>query len=90
MVKNLPANARDTGLIPGPGRSHMQQTNQARMPQLLSLCSGAQESQPLHPHAATTKSQYALEPVVCNKKSLCTVTRSSPCSLQLEITVQQG
>ena len=23
VVKNLPANAGDTGLIPGPGRSHM-------------------------------------------------------------------
>ena len=23
MVKNLPANAGDTGSIPGPGRSHM-------------------------------------------------------------------
>ena len=27
VVKNLPANARDTGLIPGPGRSHMLQSN---------------------------------------------------------------
>ena len=25
LVKNPPANARDTGLIPGPGRSHMDQ-----------------------------------------------------------------
>ena len=27
MVKNPPARARDTGLIPGPGRSHMPQSN---------------------------------------------------------------
>ena len=27
MVKNLPANAGDTGSIPGPGRSHMPQSN---------------------------------------------------------------
>ena len=27
VVKNLPANAGDTGLIPGPGRFHMQQSN---------------------------------------------------------------
>ena len=27
MVKNLPANAGDTGLIPGPGRSHMPRSN---------------------------------------------------------------
>ena len=26
-VKNLPANAGDTGSIPGPGRSHMLQSN---------------------------------------------------------------
>ena len=27
VVGNLPANAGDTGLIPGPGRSHMLQSN---------------------------------------------------------------
>ena len=27
VVENLPANAGDTGLIPGPGRSHMLQSN---------------------------------------------------------------
>ena len=27
VVKNPPANAGDTGLIPGPGRSHMLQGN---------------------------------------------------------------
>ena len=27
MVKNLPANAEDTGLSPGAGRSHMPQSN---------------------------------------------------------------
>ena len=35
MVKNPPANAGDTGLIPGPGRSHMPRSNEARAPQLL-------------------------------------------------------
>ena len=34
MVKNLPANAEDTGLIPGPGGSHMPQGNLAHVPQL--------------------------------------------------------
>ena len=29
VVKNLPANARDTGSIPGPGRSYMSWSNQA-------------------------------------------------------------
>ena len=37
MVENLPANAGDTGLIPGLGRSHMPQSNSAREPQLLNL-----------------------------------------------------
>ena len=46
MVKNLPANAGDTGSIPGPGRSHTLQSSQAQAPQLLSLCPGAQEQQP--------------------------------------------
>ena len=36
MVKNLPANAGDTGLIPGPERSHMPQDNWAHASQLLS------------------------------------------------------
>ena len=27
VVKNLPANAGDMGSIPGPGRSHMSQSN---------------------------------------------------------------
>ena len=35
VVKNLPANAGDMGSIPGPGRSHMPQSNEARVPQLL-------------------------------------------------------
>ena len=38
VVENLPANAGDTGSSPGLGRSHMLRSNQAREPQLLSLC----------------------------------------------------
>ena len=34
VVKNLPANARDTGSSPGLGRSHMLRSNWAREPQL--------------------------------------------------------
>ena len=37
MVKNPPDNAGDTGSSPGPGRSHMPQSNEACAPQLLSL-----------------------------------------------------
>ena len=34
VVKNLPASAGDTGLIPGPGRSRMAQSNEAHARQL--------------------------------------------------------
>ena len=37
VVKNLPANAGDTGLIAGLGRVHVPPSNQAREPQLQSL-----------------------------------------------------
>ena len=55
VVKNLPADAGDTGSSPGPGRSHMPQSNWARAPQLLSLRSRACEPQLLSPHATTTE-----------------------------------
>ena len=41
MDKNPPAGAGDKGLIPGPGRFHMPQSNQAGVPQLLSPSSRA-------------------------------------------------
>ena len=49
VVKNPPANAGDTGSIPGPGRSHMPWSKEARVPQLLSLRSRAHEPQLLKP-----------------------------------------
>ena len=33
VVKTLPANAEDTGSIPGVGRSHVPWSNEARVPQ---------------------------------------------------------
>ena len=44
VVKKLPASGGDPGLIPGLGRSHMLQSNQACVPQLLSLCSTTAET----------------------------------------------
>ena len=38
VVNNPPANAGDTGSIPGPGRSHMSWVKEAHAPQLLRLC----------------------------------------------------
>ena len=35
-VKNTPANARDADLIPDPGRSHVPQSNEIHVSQLLS------------------------------------------------------
>ena len=65
MVESLPANAGYTGLIPGPGRSHMPQSNEAHVPQLLSLRSRAHEPQPQILKPA------CLEPVLHNKRSHC-------------------
>ena len=49
VVKNLPANAGDTGSSPGLGRSHMPRSSWAREPQQLSLrvwslCSATREA----------------------------------------------
>ena len=55
VVKNLPVNVGDTGLSPGPGRSHMPQSNWARAPQLLSLLSRTCEPQLLSPCTTTTE-----------------------------------
>ena len=44
VVKNLPVNARDMGSIPGLGRFHMLQGNQAFELQLLNLCAAATEA----------------------------------------------
>ena len=57
VIKNLPANAGDTGLRPGPGRSHMPQSNWALVPQLLNLRSRAREPQLLSPRATTTEAR---------------------------------
>ena len=55
VVKNLPANAGDTGSSPGLGRFHMLWSNKACAPQLLSLRSRAHEPQLLSPRATTTE-----------------------------------
>ena len=74
VVKNLPANAGDTGSSPGLGRSHMPRSNQAHEPQLpslhvWSLCSATRE-------AAIVRGP-------------CTVMKSGPCLLQLEKALAQ-
>ena len=44
MDKNLPASAGDTSSTPGPGKSAMPRSNQARVLQPLSLCCSAKEA----------------------------------------------
>ena len=63
MVKNPASNAGDMGLILDLGGSHMLQSNQARVSQLLNLCIRAQEPQLLSP--------CAVEPVPGNKRIHC-------------------
>ena len=55
VVMNLPASAGDMDSSPGLGRSHMPQSNKARVPHLLSLCSRAHRLQSLTPRATTTE-----------------------------------
>ena len=77
MFKSPPANAEDTGSIPGPGRFHILQSIRAPAPQLLSFHSRAHELQLLKP--------VYLEPMLCNEKpahrieeeSLLAATRES-------------
>ena len=56
MVRNLPANAGDTGLSPGPGGSHMLRSNWAREPRLLSLRSATREAATVRGPRTTMKS----------------------------------
>ena len=55
VVKRPPTNAEDMGLIPDLGRLHMTQSNEAREPQLLNLCSRSWDLQLLNPQATTTE-----------------------------------
>ena len=55
VVESLPANVGDMGSSPGPGGSHMPQSGWARVPRLLSLCSGAREPQLLSPRATAAE-----------------------------------
>ena len=55
MLKSPPAGAGDMGANPGPGGSHMLQSNGAHAPQPLSLRSRAQEPQLLRPSAQLPK-----------------------------------
>ena len=78
MVMNLPANAGDMGSIPGLGRSWMLQSNEACVPQLLNVCSRAQEPQLLNPCAAATEA--------CTPESLSPTIREATTARSLHTT----
>ena len=61
VVKNLPANAGDTGSSPGPGRSHMPRSNSAHAPQLL-------KPKRLEPMLHDKRSHHSEKPAHCNKE----------------------
>ena len=63
VVKKPSANAGDTGLIPDLGRSHLLQRGQARVLQLLSLQSRAQELQLLKPKCPRACARQQEEPL---------------------------
>ena len=77
MVKTLPADAGDKGLVPDPGRSpQAAQELNPHVTKLLRPCSGTWELQPLSPHTR--------ESTLCNKRSHEPQLERSPCSLQSE------
>ena len=77
--KNLPVSAGHVGSFPGPGRSHVPQICEACVPQLLSLCSRAQELQLLKPTCATARApqEKPLQWEACAPQ-----LENSPCSPQ--------
>ena len=79
-VKNPPANAGDTGLIPDPGKPHLLGGNQAHPPQLLSLCSRTQEPQLLSLLAVTAEAWAPRARAPRQEKSL----QWEACAPQLE------
>ena len=68
MVKNLPANAGDTGSVPGLGRSHLPRGSSACAPQLL---------KPVHPTARAPQEKPL-------QWEATHTSKSRPRSLQLE------
>ena len=73
--KNMPANAEDTGSIPGTGGSHMLQSNQGHVPLLLSLRSRAHEPQLPSPQAAAPE---ACVPRACALQQRKPLQREAP------------
>ena len=94
-VKSPPAIAGDMGLIPGLGRSHILQSNQAREPQLLSLCPRDQEPQLMGPHASTTEVHVpwslcpAIREATAVRSQRIAAGEQPPLSATREVSMQQ-
>ena len=70
VVKNLSCHARDTGLIPGLGRSHVPQSNKAHAPQL---------QKPVHTRARAPQQEKRPQ-----REDHAIATNSRLCSAKLE------
>ena len=77
VVKNPPANAGDTGSIPGQGRLRMPWSNKEPVLEHSSLRSRARELQTLSPRAATTEALSTTREATA-VMSLHTATRQEP------------
>ena len=64
MVKNPPANARVAGLIPAPGRFHMELGNYAQAPPLLKLTHHNLKPGPLDSCSATREATAMRSPCI--------------------------
>ena len=71
VVKNLPANAQDSGLTPDLRRSHILQSNKVHAPQLLSPCAATPEVCMPQSLCSTIREATAM-------RSLCTIARVYP------------
>ena len=71
VLKNLPANAGDAGLIPGFGKSHIPWGNYACVPQLLSPCCRACAPQQEKPLQEACVPQLEKSPHAETKTLLC-------------------
>ena len=81
MVENLPCNARNADLIPGPRGSYVLQSSSKYVHHNYWVW----ELYPLSPHVTTPEATH-LEPVLCNREAtamrgLCPATRESPCTV---------
>lgn len=65
VVKNPPANAQDTDVIPDPGGSHLPRSNQARVPQPLSLSPEPRLLRPVCSRARALQQGKALQGEAC-------------------------